>query len=86
MKNKCKFLFILISVIAILFYRDNSVVAMAAEENMEPKLMEEPATEAEQEPMGEPATEVEAEQETIEEPATEAEAEQEARGEPEHER
>lgn len=35
MKKKCKFLFILAFVIVLLFYKDNSIVAMATEQNIE---------------------------------------------------
>lgn len=73
MKNRCKFLFILIFVIAILFYRTESVVAMAAEENMEPELIEKSAAEPEAEPVEEPAAEPEPE--SIEEFVVESESE-----------
>ena len=61
MRNKCKFPFILIFVIAILFYRADSDVAMAEEENIEPELVEESAVEAEAEPVEEPTAEPEPE-------------------------
>ena len=79
MKNRCKFLFILPFVISILFYRAESVVAMAAEENMEPELIGESTagSEPEQEPVEESADETESEQEPIKEPADETEPEQE---------
>ena len=82
MKNRCKFLFILIYITAVLFYRADSIVAMAAEEYTEPELIEESAAETEAEPVEEPVTEPEAEQELIEEAAAEPEAEQEPMGEP----
>ena len=77
MRSKCKFPFILIFVIAILFYRADAAVAMAAEENIEPELIEESAaeTESEQESIEGPVVETELEQEPIEEPAIEAEQE-----------
>lgn len=78
MKNRCKSLFILTFIIAILFYRADSVVAMAAEENMEPELIEESTAETE----AEPAAEMESEQESVEEPTAEAEPEQEPIEEP----
>ncbi len=79
MKNRCKFLFILPFVISILFYRAESVVAMAAEENMEPELIGESTagSEPEQEPIEESADETEPEQEPIEESADETEPGQE---------
>ena len=88
MKNRCKFLFILVFVIAILFYRADSVVAMAAEEKTEPELIEEsavevgaePVIESEAEPIEGPVIELEAE--PIEEPAIESELEQESIEEP----
>lgn len=77
MKNKCKFLFILAFVIVSLFYRDNSVVAMAAEQNIE--FVAEPdeeqniesATEPDEEQNVEPSTEPDGEQsiEPVVEPA-----------------
>lgn len=78
MKNRCKFLFILTFVIAILFYRTDSVVAMAAAENIEPELIEESAAEPEAEPVEEPATETEPERESIGELTVETEPEQES--------
>ena len=78
MRNKCKFLFILMFVIVILFYRADSVVAMAAEENIEPERIEEPVAESELEPelIEEPVAEPELEPESIEEPVAEPESEQ----------
>lgn len=73
MKNKCKFLFILIFVITVLFYRADSVVAMAAEENTAPELIEESVAEAEGEPVVTPDSE--------QEPSIEPELEQESSGE-----
>ena len=75
MGNKCKFLFILIFIIAILFYRADSAVAMAAEENVEPGLIEESVDEMETEPVEEAVVESEPEQEPVEESVAEAEAE-----------
>lgn len=75
MRNKCKFLFMLIFICVFLFYRTDSVVAMAAEENVEPELIEESVAEAEAEPAKEPVAMPEAEQETIEESAVEPELE-----------
>ncbi len=76
MKNRCKFLFILVFVIAILFYRVDFVVAMAEEENTGPELIEESAAGVEAEPGEEPVIEPEPEQESIEEPAAAPDPEQ----------
>lgn len=84
MRNNFKFLFILMFVIVILFYRADSVVAMAAEENIEPERIEELVgeSELEQESIEEPVVEPELEQELIEEPVAEPELEQESIVEP----
>lgn len=80
MKNKCKVLFILVFVITILFYRADSIVAMAAEENTEPELIEESAAEAEAEPVEEPV--IKPEPELIKEPVIVSELELEPIEEP----
>ena len=80
MKNKCKYVFTLTIAVMILFYRGDSVVAMAAEQNIasaagaEPEQSAEPAAEQEPEQSTEPAAEPESEQVT--EPAAEPVPEQ----------
>ncbi len=81
MKNRCKFLFILIFITASLFYRAGSIVAMAAEENIVPEpdietkaeagAIEDPIVEAE--PAEDPVVEAEPAAEPVEEPIVEAE-------------
>lgn len=79
MKNKCKFLFILIFIIASLFYRADFIVAMAAEETT----ISAAETETEPESGSESVVEPEAELEPIMEPEAEPEPVVEPEVEPE---
>lgn len=76
MRNKCKFIFILTFIIASLFYRVDSIVAMAVEETEAveaetgPDLIAEPEPDTKSEIEAEPVTEPEVEPETEPEPIT----------------
>ena len=80
MNNKCKYLAMLTLAAVFLFYRVDSIVAMAAEQNMgpvaevEPEEIEEPIVESEPEEIEEPTAEPEPEE--TEEPVAELEPEE----------